>query len=112
MAEDKPRLTSQDFPPEVLSLFDKYVHGGIDRRGFLKEASRFAVGALTAAGILEALSPSFAAAQQVAPTDPKLAASWVEFESPKGYGKARAYLARPAKGRRRQGQAARGPRGP
>ncbi len=97
MADAIPRLTSKDFPPEVLSLFDRYVHGSLDRRGFLKEASRYAVGALTAAGFLDALSPRFAAAQQVPPGDPRLAVSSVEFASPKGYGKARAYLARPAK---------------
>ena len=31
MAAEKPRLTASDFAPEVLSLFDKYVHGGIDQ---------------------------------------------------------------------------------
>jgi carboxymethylenebutenolidase len=31
-----PRLTAQDFDPQVLILFDAYVHGRIDRRGFLE----------------------------------------------------------------------------
>ena len=97
MADEKPRLTADDFPPEVLSLFDKYVHGTIDRRGFLQEASRFMVGAMTAGGILEALSPRFAQAQQVAPRDAKIAASFAESDSPKGYGKLRGYLVKPAK---------------
>ena len=30
-----PRLTAADFPREVLTLFDQYVHGAIDRRGFI-----------------------------------------------------------------------------
>jgi carboxymethylenebutenolidase len=30
-----PRSKASDFEPEVLSLFDQYVHGLIDRRGFL-----------------------------------------------------------------------------
>jgi len=98
MSDPKPKLTSADFPPEVLSLFDKFVHGSIDRRGFLKEASRFLVGAMTAAGALEALTPDFASAQVVPPGDKRLATAYVEFEtSPQGYGKARGYLARPAK---------------
>ena len=29
------RLKASDFPTEVLALFDRYVHGMIDRRGFL-----------------------------------------------------------------------------
>ena len=96
MPADKPRLTAKDFDPEVLSLFDKYVHGGIDRRGFLDGAAKFAVGGVTAAGLLEALSPKFAQAQQVPSTDARIRVESVEFASPKGYGKVRAYVARPA----------------
>ena len=92
-----PRQTAADFDPEVLRLFDQYVHGAIDRRGFLSAAARFAVGAAGAAGLLAALTPRFVEAQQVAPDDARLAISHLEFDSPKGYGKARGYLARPAK---------------
>ena len=91
-----PRHTPADFPPEVLRLFDQYVHGGIDRRGFLDGAARFAVGGLSAAALLEALSPKFALAQQVAKADPRIKAEFIEFASPQGYGKARGYLVRPA----------------
>ena len=38
------RKTADDFDPEVLKLFDKYVHGDIFRRGFLQSATQFAVG--------------------------------------------------------------------
>jgi carboxymethylenebutenolidase len=89
-----PRLTAADFPREVLALFDQYVHGNISRRGFLDGASRHAVGGMTAAGLLAALSPDFAGAQQVSPTDARLSIGFVDFDSPKGYGKARGYLAR------------------
>ncbi|MFA6985054.1 MAG: dienelactone hydrolase family protein [Arenimonas sp.] len=90
-----PRKQASDFEPEVLSLFDQYVHGVIDRRGFLIGAARFA-GVVGAAGLLAALSPQFAAAQQVKPDDKRLSASHIEFPSPKGYGTARGYLVRPA----------------
>jgi len=93
----EPRHTASDFDPEVLRLFDQYVHGMIDRRGFLSGAARFAVGSAGAAALLAALSPQFAAAQQVKPDDARLSAKYVEFASPEGYGKARGYLARPAK---------------
>jgi carboxymethylenebutenolidase len=89
------RLTAKDFDPEVMKLFDQYVHGQLDRRGFLSQAGRYAVGGATAASMLGALSPSFAA-QVVAPTDPRISATFVEFPSPQGYGTARGYLVQPA----------------
>jgi carboxymethylenebutenolidase len=97
MANDSPLTKASDFPPEVLSLFDKYVHNLIDRRTFLDGAAKFAVGGLTAAGFLEALSPRFAEAQQVSKSDPRLEAQYLEFASPQGNGKGRGYLVRPAK---------------
>ncbi|MEZ0470733.1 dienelactone hydrolase family protein [Luteimonas salinilitoris] len=92
-----PRRKASDFDPEVLRLFDQYVHGQIDRRGFLAGAARFAVGAAGAAGLLAALSPQFAAAQQIEPDDARLSTDYLEFPSPQGYGTARGYLAKPAK---------------
>lgn len=96
MSDPTPMQKASDFPPEVLSLFDKYVHGAIDRRGFLDGASKFAVGGVTAVGLLEALSPRFAYAQKVQPADTRIKTETLEFPSPQGYGKARAYVARPA----------------
>jgi carboxymethylenebutenolidase len=92
----RPRQTAADFDPEVLRLFDKYVHGAIDRRGFLEGAAKFAVGGVTAAALLEALSPNFALAEQVARTDPRIKAETVDFASPQGYGSGRGTLVRPA----------------
>lgn len=91
-----PRAKADDFDPEVLRLFDQYVHGMIDRRGFLRGAARFAVGASTAAGLLAALAPQFAAAQQVKPDDARLKTAYLEFPSPQGHGTGRGYLATPA----------------
>ena len=45
--------TAKDFHPEVLKLFDQYVHGGLSRRGFLNSASKYAVGVLTAESLLQ-----------------------------------------------------------
>ena len=50
-----PRLTARDFDPEVLRLFDQYVHGGISRRSFLDHASRIAGSTAAATGLLAAL---------------------------------------------------------
>jgi len=90
------RLTAADFDPEVLRLFDQYVHGGIDRRGFLDRAARYATAGTTAAGLLAALSPDFAHAQKVAPNDARIRTESVEIDSPAGSGKLRLYVARPA----------------
>lgn len=92
----RPRPAS-DFDPELLLIFDQYVHGDIDRRTFLARAGRFAAGAVTAAALLGALAPRFAEAQKVAPGDERLDARFVEYDSPSGYGRARGYLVRPAK---------------
>jgi len=89
------RRTAGEFDQELLNLFDLYVHGDIDRRGFLERAAKFAVGGMTAAGLLDALSPRFAEAQQVAKDDKRLRTEWIDYELPQGTGKVRAYLARP-----------------
>ena len=91
------RRKASDFDQEVLDLFDQYVHGTVDRRGFLERAARFAVGGVTAAMLLDALSPRFAEAEQIARDDKRLKTETIEFDSPKGTGKVRAYLARPAR---------------
>jgi len=90
------RLHAADFDQELLILFDAYVHGDIDRRGFLDQAARFAVGGLTAAGLLAALSPDFARAQVVSDGDPRIVTQRVAFASPQGYGTLKAYVAKPA----------------
>lgn len=90
------RLSAQDFDQELLILFDAYVHGDVDRRGFLDKAQRFAKAGVTAAGLLAALSPDFAMGQQVKPDDARLKTEWITIDSPSGHGKVRGYLARPA----------------
>jgi carboxymethylenebutenolidase len=91
----QPRLAAQDFDPELLILFDAYVHGSLDRRAFLGQAQSFAKAGLTAAGLLAALSPDFAAGQQVAPEDPRLRIERLRYPSPAGSGTVNGYLARP-----------------
>lgn len=93
---DGRRRTARDFDPNVLRLFDSYVHGLIDRRGFLDGAAKFAAGT-TALALLEALSPRFAEAAQVSESDARIRAEYVVLDSPHGYGKVRGYLVRPAR---------------
>ena len=94
--EPKDRLKASDFPPEVLRLFDGFVHGTRTRREFLDGAAKFAVGGFTAAAMLEALQPNFAWAQQVKKDDSRIKTEWVDYDSPQGHGKMRGYLVKPA----------------
>jgi carboxymethylenebutenolidase len=90
------RKKASDFDPDVLILFDAYVHGAIDRRGFLHKASKYAAGGMTAAMMLDALNPRFAEAQQVAKDDGRIKAEYVPFPSPQGNSTTKGYLVRPA----------------
>ncbi|HXV59576.1 MAG TPA: YghX family hydrolase [Vicinamibacteria bacterium] len=90
------RKKASDFDQGLLDLFDRYVHGGIDRREFLDRAKVFAVGGLSAAALFESLSPKYAEAQQIAKDDERLKTEYLEYDSPQGYGKVKAYVTRPA----------------
>jgi len=91
------RLTAKDFSPELLELYDYYVHGKINRREFLDRAALFTLGGLTATAILASLSPNYALAEQIEFTDPDILAEYISYPSPTGHGQVRGYLVRPAK---------------
>lgn len=90
------RLTAKDFDQELLDLYDYYVHGQLDRRGFLDRAAKFAVGGVTAAALLEMLSPKYAFAAQVTKEDARLESEYLKYPSPNGSGEMRGLLAKPA----------------
>ncbi len=92
------RKKASEFPQELLNLFDRYVHGDIQRRDFLQGAKKFAVGGLTAVGILESLRPNYAWAEQIPKDDSRIKTEHATVDSPSGNGKISGYLARPAKG--------------
>ena len=90
------RKKASDFPEGLLDLFDRYVHGRIDRRGFLDGAQNFAVGGLTAAALFEMLRPNYAWAIQVPENDSRIRAESATVSSPRGTGSIDGYLVRPA----------------
>ena len=91
------RKTADHFEQELLNIFDQYVHGDIDRRGFLDRAAKYAVGGVTAGMLLDMLNPQFAAAQQVPKDDARLKTESLEYPSPQGNtGRTKGYLVRPA----------------
>lgn len=81
---------------EVFDLYDSYAHNRIDRREFVERLSAYAVGGLTVPAILDYLLPKYSEKQQVKAGDPRLKSEYVEYESPKGGGKIRGLLSRPA----------------
>jgi carboxymethylenebutenolidase len=90
------RKHASDYPQELLDLFNRYVHGEVDRRGFMDGAKKFATGALTAAAIFESLRPNYAWAQQVPKDDARIKTESATVASPQGNGSIKGYLARPA----------------
>lgn len=90
------RLTAKDFSPDLLALYDGYVHGRISRRQFLDRAGSLALGGMSALAVLGALSPDYALAQQVAFTDPAIRAEYIRYPSPRGHREVRGYLVLPA----------------
>src|SRR5205823_3672636 len=97
------RKTVNDFDPEVLKLFDGYVHGRITRREFLDRAARFVVGGVSAAGLLEMLQPNFAMGEQIPEQDSRVRTETIEYPSPKGSGTMKGYLAQPAQAQGKRG---------
>lgn len=90
------RATANQFPQELLDLYDYYVHGQLDRRAFLQRATKFAVGGLTAVALLEMLSPKYALAAQVPTEDTRVKTEYLKYPSPDGSGEMRGLFAKPA----------------
>ena len=87
---------ASDYDPEILTLFDGYVHGKITRRQFLDRAAAIATVGASAGAILASLSPNYARARQVDPYDKSITTGYKKYASPDGAGVMRGYFARPA----------------
>lgn len=91
------RKSANEFPQELWSEFDKYVHGEMDRRSFLIQLQKFAVAGVTVSTLWDLLSPNYAWAIQVPKNDKRIKTEELTVPSPNGNGKIRGHLARPAK---------------
>lgn len=89
-------IRKEEISQEVFDLYDYYVHNGIDRREFMNRLSVYAVGGLTVSALMTFLMPNYAQAQQVKPDDKRITTEYKEYDSPKGGGKIRGLLAKPA----------------
>jgi carboxymethylenebutenolidase len=90
MEQSKPKL-----PSEAVQLYNLFIHGEISRRDFVSGVQKLAVGGLTAAAIVDALMPNYAAGQQVSRSDDRIKASYETVASPQGNGFVKGYLVRP-----------------
>ncbi|MEQ8362880.1 MAG: dienelactone hydrolase family protein [Cyclobacteriaceae bacterium] len=96
-------IKKEDINQEVFDLYDKYAHNKLDRRSFIESLKAHAVGGITVAGLLAFLLPKYATAQQTKQNDPRLNSEYVEYDSPKGAGKMRGLLTRPANNKKKLG---------
>src|SRR5581483_9228721 len=90
------RRSASEYPQELLNLFDKYVHGDIDRRAFLDGAQKYATAGITATMIWESLRPNYAWAQQVPKDDARIKTEYITVDSPQGNGNIKGYFVKPA----------------
>ena len=64
----------------IIELYDRFTHGGMDRRSFLERLARLAGGTAAATALLPMLEYDYARAQIVAENDPRLATEAVKFK--------------------------------
>ena len=80
----------------IYALYDKYCHGFMSRREFLKRASAITVAGVSGLTMAQALFPRYAEAQTISFTDERIKATYVEYDSPGGNsGEMRGYLVQP-----------------
>lgn len=81
---------------ELFDLYDKYAHGFMDRRSFMKKLGTYAVGGLTVAALADSLLPNYLAAQEVAEDDARITSERITYASPNGAGTMGGLYVRPA----------------
>src|ERR1700736_5492765 len=90
MEQNRPKV-----PPDAIEAYNEFIHGHLDRRRFLEQLKSIA-GAGAAMALYEALTPNYAAAQQVPPTDQRLKTSRQTVPTPMGNGEIKGSLPRPS----------------
>ena len=87
--------TKRAIPREAIDAYNLFIHGNIDRRAFMDRVKKVAISSAAAAAIVDQLMPNYAAAQQVAPTDPRIKTERATVPSPNGNGTITGLLVRP-----------------
>ena len=85
---------SVEIDPRIFDLYDEFCHSDMDRRTFLSRAA--ALGIIGGVAMATSLLPNYAQAAIIKFTDPRIKATYVEYDSPGGNsGKMRGYLVQP-----------------
>jgi len=88
---------------KIITLYDRFTHGGMSRRDFLDRLAELAGSAAAATALLPILQNDYAKAAIVPPDDARLVAERVSYDSPKG--RINGYLVRAkAKGEKDSGK--------
>jgi carboxymethylenebutenolidase len=90
------KITKEDITQEMYDLYDDYAHNKLDRKGFLKRLSVYAVGGITLPSLLSFMMPNYLEKIQIKANDPRVTTKFIDYDSPKGGGKIRAQLSMPA----------------
>jgi carboxymethylenebutenolidase len=70
---------------KIIALFDRYTHGGMNRRDFIEKLSLLAGSATAATAILPLLENNYAKADILPESDPSIVAKMITFTGGKGY---------------------------
>jgi carboxymethylenebutenolidase len=90
-------MKKEPIPLPLLTLYDDYCHGRIDRREFFRRAAQVTVAGASALVIAQGLLPKYAKAATISFTDSRIKPRYVEYPSPGGTsGTMRGYLVAPA----------------
>jgi carboxymethylenebutenolidase len=69
----------------IINLFDRFTHGGMNRRDFMERLSLLTGGTAAATAILPLLENNYAKADVLPEGDPRIAVQMIEFKGGKGY---------------------------
>jgi carboxymethylenebutenolidase len=84
---------------DIINLFDRFTHGGMDRRTFMQRLTLLAGGTAAASALLSVLENNYAHAEMVAADDSRLKAEDTSYEGPDGA--INGYLVRPVEAAKR-----------
>lgn len=80
--------------PNIINLYNDYIHGDMPRRSFLKRMAEIAGSAAAAAAILPLIETNYAWGGQVSPADERLESGYVDY--PGTVGPVKAYFSKPS----------------
>ncbi|PWT70643.1 MAG: dienelactone hydrolase [Bacteroidetes bacterium] len=96
-------IRKEDIRQEVFDLYDDYAHSRIERREFIQKLSTYAVGGITVTALTSFLMPDYVATLQTDQNDPRFKSEYIYYQSPKGGGKIKALLVKPADAKKKLG---------